>query len=340
MQFDYNTLFKQAVPLPKTNSRHEWLLQRREGVGSSDASAIAGLSSFESPYSLWEQKTGRAPLDVPVSPRTEELREWGNRLEPVVLEAVADKLNIHIHKPEVGYANIERDWQRANLDGITGDLRICEWKTADPSQRWDWIGQIPDHAEIQVHHSAAVTGATSAIVAGLVGGNDLRVHQIEINPNIVNIITEMEAEFWGYVQRDVPPPVDGHKRTIEAITREWPHKQGDREVSVVDVEEIWERAIATIEARKQAEEAERQAKAELALLLDGHNKLTTGKRVWARAQRGQMNLTELAAAHPDLVAEFTTKPTFDLDAFKAKHPDIYTKFQSVSVRPVPHKEKI
>lgn len=334
-----STLFPHAKELAPTSSRAEWLLQRREGIGSSDASAIAGLSNFESPYSLWEQKTGRAPLDVPVSPRTEELREWGNRLEPVVLEAVADKLNIHIHKPENAYQNIERDWQRANLDGITSDLRICEWKTANSTQRWDWIGQIPDHAEIQVHHSAAVTGATHAIVAGLVGGNDLRIHQIEINQNIVNIITEMEAQFWDCVVRDVPPPVDGHKRTMEAITREWPHKAGSREISVVDVEELWERAIATIEARKQAEKAERQAKAELALLLDGHNKLTTGKRVWARAQRGQMNLTELAAAHPDLVAEFTTKPTFDLEAFKAKHPDIYTKYQSVSVRPVPHKEK-
>lgn len=324
-----------ATPLPATTNRADWLEQRRAGIGSSDASALFGLSSYESPYSLWEQKTGKAPLDLPVTPRTEELREWGNRLEPVVLQAVSDHLGIQLYKPEVGYHHPDRAWQRANLDGWDPTQgRPAELKTADSSQRPLWVGQVADHAEIQVHHSAIVTGADHAIVAALVGGNQLHVHEITINKNIVDMMQEVEAKFWHHVETDTPPPLDGHKRTLEALTREWAHKPGPREVTVGEVEHWWREATEAADIIKQQKERENRAKAHLAQLLDGHTVLTTGKRMWARVQRGQMSLTNLEADHPDLVATYTRKPAFDLDAFKIDHPDIYTKYQSVSVRTI------
>lgn len=324
-----------AIALPKTRDRAEWLQQRNQGIGSSDASAILGLSSWESPYSLWEIKTGKAPLDPPVDERTQELREWGNRLEPLILEAASDRLGITLHKPEVGYHHPERTWQRANLDGWdTTRGRVCEWKTADSSQRHLWVGQIADHAEIQVHHSAAVTESDHAIVAALVGGNQLHVHEITINQNIVDIITEAEDKFWEHVLRDTPPPLDGHVRTLETLTREWAHKPGSAEVAVADVEDWWRESIDAAESEKAANKRKKQAQAHLARMLDGHDKLTTGERVWATTKRGQMNLKNLTAEHPDLVSKYTRKlPTFDLDAFKIENPDTYRKYQSVSIQP-------
>lgn len=324
-----------AVPLPATTSRAEWLQQRREGIGSSDASAILGLSNWESPYSLWEIKTGKAPLDPPVDDRTRELREWGNRLEPIILEAVSDRLGINLFKPEVGYRHPEREWQRANLDAWDHSQgRPGEFKTADPSQRHLWIGQIPDHAEVQTHHTAAVTGATHAIVAGLVGGNQLYVHEIEINPNVVEMITEAEAQFWHHVQTDTPPPLDGHVRTLEALTREWSHKPGSAEVARTEVEDWWRIALEAAEAENAAKTRKKEAHAHLARLMDGHDRLTTGDRVWATTRRGRMSLARLEADHPELVAEYTlSKPVFDLDAFKVEQPDIYRKYQSVSINP-------
>lgn len=321
------------IALPTAGSRAEWLEQRRQGVGASDASAILGLSAWESAYSLWEQKTGRVPLDVPVTEDQQELMDWGNLLEPVIREETARRLGVTIEKPEHAYAHPDRLWQRVNPDGLTPDGVLFEAKNTHYRMAHLWEGQVPDHAEVQVHHGAAVLGATHAIVAGLVGGNRLYVHEVTINPTVVQILTEQEGEFWDYVQRDTPPPVDGHLRTMQALTREWAHRPGVKEVAQVEVEDHWQ-AYRDADARlKAAERDKAQALAQITALMDGHDELVTGGRVWAKVQRTQMNLKRLTADHPDLVAEYTTKPTFDLAAFKAAQPDLYRQYQGVSVRP-------
>lgn len=321
--------------LPPTTSRYEWLEQRQGGIGSSDASAIADLSSFESPYSLWKIKTGRAPIDPPVDRTTQRLREWGNRLEPVILEATTDELGMPIAKPETGFYNLETPWLRANLDGLTADGRICEFKTVHGSQAKKWDGQIADHAEIQVHHAGLVTGITHAVVAALVGGNDLRVYEIELNPRIQEILFDMEQKFWHCVQTDTPPDVDGHARTIEVLTSEWAHNPQPREVSEDEVQDIWAAWMDADTRKKQAEHDLNKAKAQLAQLMDGHDSLTSGDRVWARTRRGRLNLKRLQADQPELVTQYTRpRPMFDMDKFKAEKPGIYTEYQYTSINPV------
>ena len=326
--------------LPETSTRHEWLLQRNEGIGSSDASAIAGLSDWESPYSLWMIKTGQAPLDPPVDEATQRLREWGNRLEPVILDATADQLGIGITKPTAGLVNCETPWLRANLDGITDDGRICEFKTAHFSQAHKWDGQIADHAEIQVHHAGLVTGIKQAVVAVLIGGSDLRVFEIDLNPNISEMLFDMEQEFWQHVTNRTEPDVDGHARTLQALTAEWQHRTPAKEVAADDAESIWQAWLDADKRKKAAELDINRAKSQLARLMDGHDEITTGDRTWAKTRRGQLSLRNLAAAEPDLVEKYTTKPTFDLDAFKDDHPDIYRKHQAVSIIPTKPKEEV
>ncbi|MDK8811573.1 YqaJ viral recombinase family protein [Corynebacterium striatum] len=321
--------------LPTTNNRAEWLEQRQGGIGSSDASAIAGLSSFESPYSLWEIKTGRAPLDPPVDRTTQRLREWGNRLEPVILEATADELGIPITKPETGFYNLETPWLRANLDGITADGRICEFKTVHGSQAQKWDGQIADHAEIQVHHAGLVTGITHAVVAALIGGNDFRVYEIELNPRIQEMLLDMEQKFWQHVLDGTRPDVDGHARTLEALTREWANRPGSKEVPPEQIQDLHAEWLEAIEREKQAKQDVNQLKAQFTSLMDGHETLSSDQRIWAKVRRGRVNTTRLEREHPNIAKEVTRlEPTIDTQALKAKHPDIYKQMQSVSVQPV------
>lgn len=320
--------------MPKTTNRYDWLQQRKLGIGSSEASIILGLSTYESPYTLWEIKTGRAPLDPPADQQTTELREWGNRLEPVILDAVCDKLGITAHKPEQAYQSIERPWQLANLDGLASTGEIIEIKTVHWRGAELWRNQIPDHAELQVHHSAAVTGAESAIVAGLIGGNHLEIHRVTFNQNIIDIICEAEDEFWHYVTTDTPPPIDGNSRTMTALTKEWEHKPTPIDVDQTEIEEIWEEWNQAITIRKQAEKEEKAAKARMAALMQGHAMLTSGDKVWATSKRGVLSKTRLKTDHPDLCAEYTRPiPSFDLESFKTDHPDLYRQYQSVSIIP-------
>ena len=45
----------------KTNTREEWLAERKKSLGGSDMGAILGLSEYSSPYTVWAEKLGKLP---------------------------------------------------------------------------------------------------------------------------------------------------------------------------------------------------------------------------------------------------------------------------------------
>lgn len=322
--------------LPETHSRAEWLEQRRHGIGSSDASVIMGLSDYESPYTLWEIKTGRAPLDPPVDPATEELREWGNRLEPVIRQAVADELDLDIIKTDQAWARKDYPWLRANLDGIVpGEQIVFEFKNTSAFNRAMWDDQIPDHAEIQVHHTGLVTGWTDAVVAGLVGGNHLSIHRITLNPNILEMMWEAEKKFWHLVETDTAPDVDWHQRTKDAVQREWRQTRttGTQEVAELDAKKWVEQYHAAHADEKAAKKRKTEATTNLMKLMAGHDQIATGDTIWAKTRRGRLDAKRLQADHADLYAKYLTKPALDTDRLKAEHPDVYADYQTITINP-------
>lgn len=323
-----------ASPLPTPADHAAWLEERRHGIGSSDASAVVGMSDYASPYTVWEEKTGKAPIDVFTDDQRERMN-WGNLLEPVIREETARRLGIEIAKPDHAHHHPDRPWQRCNLDGWTSERGIAEFKTTSAMLAWAWDDQVPDHPLIQVHHSALITGADHAIIAALIGGQKLVIQRVEISQNILDMLMEAEDEFWHkYVERDVPPPIDGHVATMESIMREWAHKPGAIEVAHDDAFLHWQQYQEAHEDEKDAKRRKNDARAALAALMDGHEQLTTGTRVWAAAQRGQLNEKLLQADDPELYEQFVVPtPTFDRAAFKAAHPEKFTQYQHTSIRP-------
>ncbi|WP_158268504.1 YqaJ viral recombinase family protein [Corynebacterium liangguodongii] len=321
--------------LPKTTDRGAWIGQRRHGLGSSDASIIMGLSPWESPYSLWEQKTGRAALDPPVDHDTEELREWGNRLEPVIRDATAEELGVTIIKPDEAWANRERPWQRANLDGLIPDTStFCEFKNSTAWNADKWKGQIPDHAEIQVHHIGLVTGWRDAIVAGLIGGNHLSIHRITLNQNILEMMQTAEDEFWRHVEDDTPPDVDWHERTRDALFTEWRQTRttGSQEVDPDEARKWVEQAREAKEAEDAAKRRRAEAMNHLLKMMGGHEQIATGDTVWARVRHGQLDKRRFQDDHPDLWEQAQTmKPAVDTAWLKEHHPDLFRDYQHITI---------
>ena len=64
----------------KDMQTEEWLNYRRLGIGGSDASTILGLNPFNSILRLWEDKTGR----IPVEEKENEYTRFGHVMEPVI----------------------------------------------------------------------------------------------------------------------------------------------------------------------------------------------------------------------------------------------------------------
>jgi len=328
---DFTNLNARPLPYLEDGSV-EWQAQRREGIGSSDASIILGISNYGSPRSLWEEKTGRAPF-IRVTPEMQRLRQFGHHLEPVTRALTAEELGVEIVKPPGALSNKQIPWLRANLDGWTGDGRIAEFKNVHQSQAHQWDGQIPDHAELQVHHSGLVLGVSEAVVAALIGGNRLSVHEINLNNAITDIVYEAEAEFWEYVEKDTPPPVDGHEKTREVLMSEWQGRAEPKQIDEMEVSQWLEQYREAAAAEKQAQQLKREAQNNLAVLMEGHNALEDNGRVLATVQGGRLNEARLAEQRPELWEEYqTTKSVFDTQRFKKDHLEVYKDFQHKSVR--------
>src|SRR5699024_1795403 len=233
------------------------------GVGPPDAPIIVGPSNYGSPRSLWAEKTGRAPY-TPTTPAMERLRRFGHIMEPVIRDLTAAELGIGIMKPAGAVHNEQMPWLRANLDGWTTDGRVAEFKNVHQSQAAHWDGQIPDHAELQVHHSGLVLGVRYAVVGGLIGGNRIAVYELDLNSAIADIVYEAEAEFWRHVESDTPPPVDGHKQTLATLLAEWPARPEPMQVDEQRVAWRREQYKAAASAEKEAQERKREAQAHLA----------------------------------------------------------------------------
>lgn len=197
--------------------------------------AAAGISPFESPFSLYHRMTGAIgePEETPVM-------EWGNRLESAVVQKFADE-HPELHVTRTGtWRNDERPWQQGTPDGLLWtpdpewtepshpdiidaprlDLRaLLEVKTARYDDDWGTSGtdQIPVHYLAQVLWYLDTLGLDLAYVAVLVGGSDYREYLIEYDESEALRLREIGLDFLAMVKEGIRPDIDGHSQTYQTI---------------------------------------------------------------------------------------------------------------------------
>lgn len=179
--------------LPIDAPRAEWLDARRTGIGSSDASAVAGLNEWASPLSVWLDKLDGNPL----SDRDNEAMEFGRELEPVVANAFARRTDRKLRR--IGLVrSLEWPWMLASCDrAVVGEPALVECKTTAWYRGREWDDdEIPDHAVIQAHHQLAVTGLERVYVPVLIGGQHLEHRVVERDEQAIANLVEVTGRFW------------------------------------------------------------------------------------------------------------------------------------------------
>lgn len=315
--------------LPRTeHGSHEWLEARLQGIGASEVSGLLGLVDWDSEWTIWLRKTRRRPADSGIDT---EAMFWGRELEPVIRRVACERLGLDVELAGT-LQSIERPHMLYSPDGLLSDGGLLETKNTAWFMAAKWDGQIPDHAELQVHHGMYVTGATHAYAAGLIGGNRLEIARIERNERLIELIVSACDRFWHeHVVADVEPPISGTSADREAVDRLYPSGEGDIYVTRDQIEG-WHRELG--EARKAEATAKRRQMAadnQIRRLIHGGNRLLVGDDEWVRLKGGRLRLSDLAEQHPDLFDEYCTRRTFDSVHFKDDHPDLYRKYQSHSL---------
>ena len=193
-------------------------MERTGFIGGSDVAAILGVSPWKSPLQLYLEKTGEYREEI--TPERQRIFNRGHRWEPVVVEMLADELSDRGHAVEVVARNArfrdpEYPFLAAEIDlelMVDGERLNGEIKTVHPfaAKAWGEPGtdEIPIYYAAQVMHGLMVRPRKRAIVAALIGVDDLRIHWIDRDDETIAAIRARELEFWQRLQDGNPPTAE------------------------------------------------------------------------------------------------------------------------------------
>ncbi|MDP9154402.1 MAG: YqaJ viral recombinase family protein [Pseudomonadota bacterium] len=302
----------------RTLSRTDWLKVRKSGIGGSDAAAAVGLSPYKSALELWLEKIGRdSELAQPDPHDTTEPVYWGNLLEPIVAAAYTQQTGNRVRKVNAVLQHPTIPFMLANLDreviGVPG-LQILECKTAGEFGARLWRDGVPEYVQLQVQHQLAVTGKRAADVAVLLCGQQLVVHRIERDDELIARLIPLEAQFWHYVLTDAPPPADGSESADRALRYLYPGHASttidftsDRNLSATFADLVALRADIDVRAKQEAQlkQTLQQAMGDASRAI-----FETGEVSFKRSKDSDgIDLKRLLADHPELQPQYAiTKP--------------------------------
>lgn len=322
--------------LPVDADRRDWAQIRRTGIGSSDVSALLGMSRWSCARDVWDEKTGRTPLSDDDEPS--EAARWGTLLEPVVREEWSRRTGLRVTRAGT-FRSLAHEFMLYNPDGLCADGGLIEIKTSSAWKRDEWDrDQIPDHAELQVQHGMAVMGLDHAWVIGLIGGQHLVWQHVARDDELIAMLVKAEGEFWHeHVLADVAPPWDGSQAAADALIERYPLAAPEKVVEVdPDIAARLRAAYAAAEANKRADAAAYTAaqNAFRELLGDAEALKCRGEVVATWTNNGSsFDEAGFRAAHPELAAQFTrTVEVIDRKALGDAHPDIYRSFRNRVLR--------
>ena len=298
-------------------------IDRATYLGGSDAAAILGLSKWATPYQVWLKKTGQA-VEEPADKQREKVLKRGRKLEPYVLEMLIEELEDRGHDVQVirvstpddpnRYQDAELPFLAAEIDvelKVDGEDVNGELKTVHPFAAKEWGEQgtddIPAYYTAQVMHGLMVRPKRISVVGALIGADDLRVHLVERDDEIIAGIRRMEVEFWRMVETRTPPP----EKTLDDLALKFPGDNGE-EIALEGDELI--HALLRLRAVKaklkgyELEEAalefqlKRYMRDAQILTLDGKKAAT-----WKGGETSRFDLEGFRAENKKLATQFTKK---------------------------------
>lgn len=289
-----------------------WSAERRNGLGGSDIAAACGINPYETPYTLWLDKTGRRTAHF--DDKALERMKWGHLLEPVLRDEFQWlHPEYQVTTGEGTYALPGDPWQRINLDGLiwdatTGQLAgIWEGKTGTHWQLSAWeADEVPVRYTAQVQWAMHVTGARFAWVSALLDTSTYVEKVIVRDDELIADLVDLGTEMWTNVLTDTPPPADGSEVTRKALSAMTGVKGKEIELGAhwrpdVDRRNHLHDLIGALEAEKaEIDNRVRAAMGDAGTALVGGAKVATHNPTKGRKST---DYDRLAANHPAAYAE-------------------------------------
>lgn len=277
----------------------EWNAARRSTINGSEIAAVMGISPYESPFSLWHRKAGNVS-DIEQT----DVMYWGNQLEDVI-RCEFNQRNDRAFAPAGLFRHHLRSWQGGGPDGIDGG-EILEVKTARFDEGWGEPGtdEIPVWYRAQVLWYLDVFGYRVCHVAVLIAGSDYREYRVEYDAAEVEPMRLKARAFLDTLDAGVPPPIDGHEATYEAVRELHPDIEPERVEIPPRIALPYLRSLAAADA---AVIEKRRCSALMVDRMGNAKEATYGDRVIARRQaKNYEGSIPYLVAERGIAAQFTT----------------------------------
>ncbi|ULH22070.1 YqaJ viral recombinase family nuclease [Bacillus velezensis] len=292
-------------------SRDEWLLERRKGIGGSDASVILGLNKWRTAFELWLDKTGQ----VPVSESASEAAYFGSILEDIVAKEFEVRSGKKVRRKKSMLKHPEHDFILANVDRmIVGEKAILECKTTSAYNLKEWENdEIPADYIVQVQHYLGVLGPQykKAYFAVLIGGNKFVWKEIERDDELIEMIFTAEVEFWNTaVLGGVAPALDGSSAAEEYLKKRYAETESNKVIDLTAVnreriKQYLQLKESIAELQLQAKELENQIKHEMKEAEYGF--IGTYQTSWKSVTTNRIDSKILKEQFPDVYEKVTKK---------------------------------
>lgn len=279
-------------------SHEEWLAHRNKTIGGSDASAIIGMNSYASPYTVWAEKLGKLP------PKEDnEAMRIGRDLESYVAQRFSEKTGKKVRRENNILYNPEYPYAHANVDRmIIGEDAGLECKTTSSLNISKFKnGEFPDNYYAQCVHYMMVTGCKKWYLAVLVLGKGFYDFTIERDEEEIKALAKSEADFWEYVKKQTPPAVDGTDSTSKTITTIFPNSNTET-VNLFAYEDSLRQYIALGKQIKELEklQAEMANKVKAFMNEAGKGESDNYKVSWSTASKSTFDHKRFAEEHPNV----------------------------------------
>ena len=312
----------EAAPPAPAFDRAEWLAWRRTGLGASDVAGVLGLSPWASPFSVWASKVDEAGDD-----RDSAAMEFGRRAEVMIAPWFTERTGLRVLGEQTRCTHQADRWKLCTPDGFVwlgsdsrGPHGVLEIKTTDDSAAV-WAEAVPVHYRCQATWAMHVTDLPVCWFAVLhlaFGRPHFEIYEFARDAADEAYVVEQCERFWAdHVLTGVPPAVDGHQATTDAVKAHWPTAEGS-----VEADPATRQLVGRLRDLKRSlsitEAAVAEAENELRVALGDHEALVGGcdakgrpivLATWKAQESKRLDGTALRAAHPDLAAEFTTITT-------------------------------
>ena len=307
----------------KDMPKDEWLMKRKCGVGGSDASSILGLNPYRSSMAVYIDKideeircnqmdNGLKENAVSKNNETNYKMELGNKLKGFVASEFMLRTGKKVRSINGILRNDKYPFAIANIDrAVVGEKAFLECKVTNSFNKKEWEKTVPIHYQIQMNHYMAVTGASHCYVAALIGNEELVIHKLERDKEMIDEIMKLEEMFWNncVLGDDFPMP-DGssdYSKTLDVLYK----NSKEEELILFEAESILDRYDEVVSLYKGFEKEKKAIEQYLKLQMQNYEIAYAGDRkiTWKKQERNTIDTTRLKKEHPEIVANYMKTTT-------------------------------